>query len=162
MSTALGEARRLPRDVLDHLRSMPRSAQPIDVLRTLVSLLGSYDREAASADPGAELRKAVRLTGAIAAGLAAFERIRRQLPPLEPRADLGHAASFLWLLQGEPPDKLAARAFDVALVLHMEHSSTPRPSPRGSPRRPSPTSTPPSPPRSPRSRGRCTAAPTRR
>jgi citrate synthase len=42
-------------------------------------------------------------------------------PVLAPRDDLNHAANFLYMLTGKEPDALAARTFDVALILHAEH-----------------------------------------
>jgi citrate synthase len=38
-----------------------------------------------------------------------------------PRADLSHAAHFLFLLTGEPPAADVARVMDVALTLHADH-----------------------------------------
>jgi citrate synthase len=34
---------------------------------------------------------------------------------------LGHAANFLYMLTGDRPSALAARAFDIALILHADH-----------------------------------------
>jgi len=41
--------------------------------------------------------------------------------PVDPHPALGFAANFLFMLTGERPSDLAARAFDVALVLHADH-----------------------------------------
>jgi citrate synthase len=40
---------------------------------------------------------------------------------MDPQPALGHAANFLYMLTGERPSPLAARAFDVALILHADH-----------------------------------------
>jgi citrate synthase len=40
---------------------------------------------------------------------------------IDPDPALGHAANFLYLLTGQRPSGLAARAFDVSLVLHADH-----------------------------------------
>ena len=40
---------------------------------------------------------------------------------LEPRADLSHAANFLYMLNGSEPDATAARVMDLALILHADH-----------------------------------------
>jgi len=53
--------------------------------------------------------------------VAAFERSRGGNPPIAPRADLGHAANFLYMLNGEEPDPDDARVMDVCLILHAEH-----------------------------------------
>ena len=41
--------------------------------------------------------------------------------PIDPDPALGHAANFLYMLTGQRPSALAARAFDVSLVLHADH-----------------------------------------
>src|SRR5262249_49903793 len=40
---------------------------------------------------------------------------------IAPDPALGHAANFLYMLTGNRPSPLAARAFDVSLVLHADH-----------------------------------------
>ena len=40
---------------------------------------------------------------------------------IDPDPALGHAANFLYMLTGQRPSALAARAFDVSLVLHADH-----------------------------------------
>jgi citrate synthase len=47
--------------------------------------------------------------------------LRRGEEPIEPRVDLGHAANFLYMLNGEEPDEVTADTFDSALVLHADH-----------------------------------------
>ena len=121
LKSALGRALRLPAGLLDQLRSMPRGALPMDVLRSAVSLYGAYQPAGVGADPDSQLRQAVELTGALATAIAAFERFRQQLPVPEPRPDLDHAGNFLWMLTGEVPERAQARTLDAALILHMEH-----------------------------------------
>jgi citrate synthase len=41
--------------------------------------------------------------------------------PIQPDPAISHAANFLYMLTGERPNALAARAFDVALILHADH-----------------------------------------
>ena len=52
---------------------------------------------------------------------AYFHRARhnKTLPPI--RQDLGEAAHFLYLMNGEEPSKEAADTLDLAFVLHAEH-----------------------------------------
>lgn len=118
---ALRSSRVLPPGVLDLLRGLPRVAKPMDVARTLASVHGSFVPAQVIGGEGGELRGAIHLCGFLLAGVAAFHRVRQQLPVLEQRPDLDHAANFLWLALGEVPGRDAARAFDTALVLHAEH-----------------------------------------
>jgi len=41
--------------------------------------------------------------------------------PIDPDPALGHAANFLYMLTGDRPKAVAARAFDVSLILHADH-----------------------------------------
>ena len=116
----LAAARRLPEATLRLLRSLP-PASAMDALRTLVSALAHSDPEADDPSPAAAGRKAVRLTAQIGSLVAAWGRLNAGGGPLDPDPALGHAANFLLLLTGDRPSALAARAFDVALVLHADH-----------------------------------------
>lgn len=44
----LANQRNLPQGIIDFILSAPRDANPIDVIRTAVSMLGLYDKEGAS------------------------------------------------------------------------------------------------------------------
>jgi citrate synthase len=93
----------------------------MDVLRTMVSALSFYDPEERSNDRQANIDKAIRLTAQIAMIVAAYDRIRKGKPVVEPDRSLSHAANFLLMLNGEPPSKTAERALDIALILHADH-----------------------------------------
>ena len=117
----LVQARALPEPVLALLRSIPRDALPMDVLRTAVSTLGVYDPDAKDNSIDASVRKSVRLTAQLAAIVAAIGRLRAGKPPVAPDPRLGHAANFLYMLWGAPADPESVRAVDIALVLHADH-----------------------------------------
>ena len=117
----LGSERKMDPAVIDFLRSVPKNALPMDVLRTAVSALGLYDRDRAANDHDANVSKAIRLTSQIAMIVAAFDRIRKGKNLVEPDPSLSHAASFLLLLNGEKPSETAERALDIALILHADH-----------------------------------------
>jgi citrate synthase len=113
--------RRLPPKALALLKSFPRKADPMDVVRTTVSALGLYDPDAADNSREATLRKAVRIQAQVPTIVAAWARIRKGKAPVAPNARLGLAANFLSMLSGKPPSDLAARAMDTALILHADH-----------------------------------------
>jgi citrate synthase len=118
----IAAARTLSPGVVEVLRIAARRGTAMDALRTVVSALALEDPDVDDRSPPANLRKAERILAASAMALAAFERIRRGLLPVEPKATLGHAASFLAALHARDPDRLAERALDASLVLHAEHS----------------------------------------
>jgi citrate synthase len=111
----------LPEPVLDLLHRFPPSARPMHALRTAVSALSMWDPEGADNSPAANQRKAVRLTAQIPTVIATLNHLRNGRVPVPPRRDLGLAANFLFMLTGEPPGEVAARTFDIALILHADH-----------------------------------------
>ncbi len=111
----------LPPEVITLLRNMPKNADPMAVMRSAVSVLAHYDPESEENSPAAHQHKACRLLGQISGVVAAYERIRCGEEPIKPRMDLDHAANFLWMLTGEDPEALAAKALDQYLVLLAEH-----------------------------------------
>jgi citrate synthase len=120
VQTALAAARRLPDGIVRAMRSMPR-VDGMEALRSLTSMLAHHDPDAGDASPAANGRKAVRLTGQMAALVATWGRLAAGGGPIEPDPALGHAANFLYMLAGERPSAVATRAFDVSLILHADH-----------------------------------------
>ena len=117
----LAEERKLDASILYRLQLAPKHALPMDVLRTTVSALSFYDPEEKSNDRDANFHKAIRLTSQIAMVVAAYDRIRKGKPVVEPDRTLSHAANFLLMLNGTHPTKTAERALDIALILHADH-----------------------------------------
>jgi len=120
LKSDLAAARRLPEAMLRLMRSLP-VGHPMDALRTLASALAHSDPEADDRSPAAAFRKAVRLTAQVGSVVATWGRLNAGGGVIEPDPALDHAANFLLLLTGERPSAPAARALDVALVLHADH-----------------------------------------
>lgn len=53
--------------------------------------------------------------------VAAFWRMGRGMAPLAPRQDLGHAANFLYMLNGQEPDPERIRALETYLNTVVDH-----------------------------------------
>jgi len=117
----LASERKLDPAILTMLRNAPPQALPMDVLRTAVSALSYYDPDERKNDHDANLAKAIRLTSQIAMIVAAYDRIRKGKPVVDPDQSLSHAANFLLMLNGERPSSTAERALDIALILHADH-----------------------------------------
>ncbi len=120
LQSQLAAARPLSEPVLRLMQQLPAS-DGMDALRTLTSVLGHYDPDAADNSPQANYRKAVRLTAQLASLVATYGRLQAGGGPIQPDPALGHAANFLYMLTGNRPAALATRAFDMALVLHADH-----------------------------------------
>ncbi len=123
LKASLRSQRELPKGVLDFIRTAPVKANPMDVMRTAVSMLGLYDdeKDIEGQAEAANKRRAVSITAKISVIAAYFHRSRQglDLPPV--RQDLDEAAHFLYLLNGKEPSEDAAKTLDVAYVLHADH-----------------------------------------
>lgn len=121
LKTALRAERELPQGVIDFLVAAPKTAKPIDVMRTAVSMLGCYDTLRFDLDMGEIRATAIKLVSQIGIIAAYFHRARSglDLPPI--RKDLSEAAHFLYLMTGKEPSREAEQTLDVAYVLHAEH-----------------------------------------
>src|SRR5215471_12048652 len=121
----LGEiaaGRALGKLVVGSLPEVARSQEPMEALRSLVSLASADDPDKDSNEPGPNLRKAARLTAQQPVLVAAYEAARRGRPPSEPDPGLGLAANFLLQITGARPSERDARFFDTCLVLHADHT----------------------------------------
>jgi citrate synthase len=97
-------------------------ASPMSMLRTSVSAASAYDPDGWDQSTEANLRKALRLVARLPTMIATFYRQRTGQEPVVPNPKLPHAANFLFMLSGGEPDEEAARAFDVCLILHADHT----------------------------------------
>ena len=118
---AMKAERALSPGMLRALRQIPTGSQRTAALRGGVGIQGLFDEEAEDDSPEANRRKALRLTAKMPTIVAAQHRLAAGLKPLNPRRGLGHAANFLYMITGQAPDKLDARALDATLVLYAEH-----------------------------------------
>ena len=123
LSSQLRAERDLPKGVVDFIKSAPKTANPMDVMRTAVSMLGLYDsglsEESVRVD--ADHRRAVSITAKVGVIAAYFHRSRQGHSLPEVRDDLSEAAHFLYLLNGREPSTEATKTLDVAYVLHADH-----------------------------------------
>jgi citrate synthase len=118
----LAANRRLPKAVVEHILGAPKKATPMDVLRTAVSMLAYYDKETEDISIEATLRKGLRLVAQFPAVVAAIHRTRKGREPVAPKAGLGHAANFLYMLHGEKKSALENDAMNLYLALLADHS----------------------------------------
>jgi len=121
LEQSLRQSYELPAEIIALMKQFPREADPIDVLRTVVSALEFYDRDARDLSREATLRTAIKLTAQFPTIVAAGDRIRNGLEPISPDSSLNIAANFLYMLKGERPSGRYAQIFDVCLTLHADH-----------------------------------------
>lgn len=108
---------RLPDPVLTALRALPSDTNPMDAMRSAVSVWGALNRP--SWPPTVEDARA--LTCMAPSALAAFVRLSTGQEPIDPDPALDLAAGFLYQLRGERPDPASARALDAYFMVAAEH-----------------------------------------
>jgi len=101
------------------------SAVPMDVVRTVLSIVGNCDPDSQDNSPEANLRKAKRIVAKIPTIIGHMQNIIDGKEIIAPDtggdAKLSHAANLLYLMTGERPTAEAEKVMDVSLILYAEH-----------------------------------------
>ena len=106
----LAAERDLPQATLTLLRECARARlDPMDALRVAAGAISLASD------------KATTIVAQVATIVAAYWRIQRGEPVVAPRADLGHAANFLYMLNGEVPDPERVRGLETYLNTVVDH-----------------------------------------
>ena len=117
--------RHLPSYIVGLLDYFCKVANPMDTLRTAVSGLScnqyGFSDTGMEVDMESNYKRAIGLIAKFPTIIAYYHRLRRDLEPIPPDPKLNHAANFLYMLTGETPDEISARAFDMDMILHAEH-----------------------------------------
>ena len=117
----LAEAMAVPPEIVAALKSIPREASLMDVMRSGASLLAHWDPETNDNSHAANVRKAERLLAQLPVVMAARTRLLDGKEPVAGDAHLSLAGNVLWMLSRLEPSERAVKAMDVSLVLYAEH-----------------------------------------
>ena len=104
------------------VKHMPKKAHPMDVARTVVSVMGLEDKETNNNSPSANMRKTIRIFAKTPTAIAAFFRSRKGKKIIPPKKGLRFSENFFYMCFGKIPSKEIIKAFDVSLILYAEHS----------------------------------------
>lgn len=116
------EHRRIKYRIRDMMKSFPESGHPMDALQASAAALGLFYSRRDLHNPIYIRDAVVRLLANIPTMIAAFQLMRKGNDPVPPHDELDYSANFLYMLNEKKPDPLAARIFDVCLILHAEHT----------------------------------------
>jgi citrate synthase len=119
----LRSERDIPDTILKMISDSAEQADPMDILRSAVSMLSIYDTETADASVEASARKAIRLMSKITTIVAAIGRARQKQPYVKPDDNLGHVQNFLYMLKGTIPTTQEIKPMEMMYMLQAEHSS---------------------------------------
>ena len=114
--------RKLSKQILKNIQSMPKNAHPMDVIRTCVSLMALEDKDTKDNSPKANMRKAMRIFAKTPTAVAAYFRCRKGKKIISPDKKLSFSENFFKMMFGKVPDKEIVKAFDISLILYAEHS----------------------------------------
>ena len=89
-----------------------KDADPMDVLQAFVAAFGGYYDEEFSTKE-ASYSRAINLIAKVPTIVSSWQRIRNEKKTVDPDPELGHAANFLYMLNGEKPDTELEKIFDV-------------------------------------------------
>jgi citrate synthase len=106
----LAGQRTLAAPTMSLVRECARAAvDPMDALRMAVDTISLESNEATV------------IVARVPTIVAGFWRLGHGLEPLEPKTDLGHAANFLYMLEGKAPDAERVRALETYLNTVVDH-----------------------------------------
>ena len=110
----LAAARELPDATLMLLQEC--AARRLEAMDALRIAAGTMSLESARRPPSA-----AAIVARIPTIVAAYSRLRKGVAPLAPRVDLGHAANFLYMLNGQSPDEERVRGLETYLNTVIDH-----------------------------------------
>ena len=117
---------RANRDITINLREiikhMPKKSHPMDVVRTVISVMGLEDKDTTDNSPEANMRKTMRILAKTPTAIAAFFRVRKGNKVIKPKKNLSFSENFFHMCFGKVPQKEIVKSFDVSLILYAEHS----------------------------------------
>ncbi|OFZ19570.1 MAG: citrate synthase [Bdellovibrionales bacterium RBG_16_40_8] len=118
----LGKEMFIDPELVKQLQAMPtKDVHPMAWLRTAVSMLALWDKEAQGIDKAAQKKIGMRLTAKLGLLVALFERTRKGLSFVPANSEKTIAWNFINMLFGKEPDAEIVRMFDVCLILHADH-----------------------------------------
>jgi len=118
----LQSLRKIPNELKTVLEQLPKTAHPMDVLRTAVSVLGTLEPEKEDHNPAGARDIADRLMACLGGALLYWFHFQDSKKRIETQTDDdsigGH---YLHLLHGKKPSAEWVRAMHTSLILYAEH-----------------------------------------
>ncbi|HET6527315.1 MAG TPA: citrate synthase [Balneolaceae bacterium] len=113
--------RALPDPVLNYIKTTTKTAKPMSVLRTAVSMLSDFHEVKTDKSEEFRINKAISIAAKIPTIIAAYDRSRNGKNIVSPLNEKSTAFNFLYMLNDEEPGEQAEKTMDLCLVLHAEH-----------------------------------------
>jgi citrate synthase len=111
----------VPAGIESLLQTIPKTAEPMHAIRTLVSALGLHDPKPNAIDVPTVREKALNILAQTPTLLAYFHRYRQGKALVRPDKSMNLSENFLYMLNGTKPTAAMVKALDVCLILHTDH-----------------------------------------
>ena len=121
LKVELAAARKLPDGVIELIKQLPNDASPMRAIRTVVSALACYEPPEAQDSLEDQATRAIKLIAQVPVITAYFHLARQGKPLPESDPNLGEAANFLYLVDGEKPSEAKEKTIDMCYILHADH-----------------------------------------
>ncbi len=114
--------REISKDHIEVIKRFPKTAHPMDTIRTALSYLGTSETAWGGEPEAKDRRRAMDMLAKIPTMIATDYRFRKGKRRFKPKTDGSMAENFLHMCFGRVPPKEVVKAFDVSLILYAEHS----------------------------------------
>ena len=128
-SASLRTNRALKYHLVDLMKTLPASADPMLMLQTTVSSMGMFYQGSEcliDSDVCTDLdyvnSATIKIIARMGTLVTSWKHMSKGYEPAPTHYDLSYAGSFLYMLTGLNPDPLMTRILDVCLILHAEHT----------------------------------------
>ncbi len=111
----------ISKDLLSVIQKSPKTAHPMDVVRTAISFLATEDTEMDKTDAATNLKRSISMMAKIPTIIAAFYRSRKGQEFIPPKSDLSFVENFFHMVFGKVPAREVVKAFEVSMTLYAEH-----------------------------------------
>lgn len=117
----LNQHSKVPVNVIELLKLLPKHTHPMDGMRTAISALAGYDSDINDRSVEANRSRGYQLLGKLPAITVNSYRIINGQEVISPLKTLSYSANFLYMITGKEPSDLEAEIFDRLLLLYSEH-----------------------------------------
>jgi citrate synthase len=119
-STLISEMN-LPKEVIQSIRTAPKSSHPMEILRTELSHLGEYNFDPKDRSEEANMRRALGLIAKVPTLVATIHRVRNNQKLVNPNKEYIFSENFLYMFRGKPADEEERESIERYLILHADH-----------------------------------------
>lgn len=110
-----------PEEAFKVLEKLPATAHPLMKYRTMMTVAACYIPEGENARLDAQWQRPPRILSWTASLASASIRHIKDYGPLPPGDGLSFTDNFLWQSLGRMPHPLMSRAFEVSMIVQIEH-----------------------------------------